>query len=85
MYPKWQKKIISFIRKLEPHIMPHRKFGEMNHMILKVIFGVWVVLYMKWRTNNHHLGHKIWKAYLRKFKKEFMIKLILNIILISKI
>ena len=45
MYQNLQKKDLS-IHKLVPLIMLALRFGRINHMIVRLIYGLWVVLYM---------------------------------------
>ena len=44
---KVAKRGLSYTLKLEHHIMQVLKFGKINLIIIKVIFGVLVVFYMK--------------------------------------
>lgn len=60
--------------------MQVQKYGEINLMIQKVIYGVQVVLHMKWHHLNLLLEHKIWKDYIEKFKKDYMKEFLQNLV-----
>ena len=47
--------------------MPHLRFGKMSLMILKVMSGVWGVLFMRWSLLSHPFKLKICKDSIRKF------------------
>lgn len=56
--------------KLELRIMHLRKFGEMNHMTLKVTFGPLVVLYLNSLINNLLFKEKTCQIYMNQCKGE---------------
>lgn len=58
-----------------------QKSGEMNLMIINVIFGVLVVLFMKWQVKSHLLGQQIWMVYIKEFKKVNMKEFQLDILM----
>ena len=78
MFQKLLKKDYFILKQGLP-IMHLQRFGKINPIIIKVIFGPWVVLYMKWLLKNHLLMVRIWILYIRKFKKDLM-KIFLSII-----
>ena len=50
--------------------MQVHKFGEINRMIVKVIFGPLAVLYMKWHAYDHPLMGRICNSCIEVFKIE---------------
>jgi len=61
-------------------IIHHQKYGMINHMILKVIYGVWHVYYMKCWLYILLLELRIWKDYIIKLLKDNMKKYVINIL-----
>lgn len=57
------------IRKQVHHIMLVLKYGEMNLMIIKVIFGLLVVFCTNQLVLNHLFKEETWTNYLKIFKK----------------
>jgi hypothetical protein len=51
--------------------MPVLKFGGMSLMIVRVIFGLLVVLFMKWQDLNHHFRAKICRNYSKVFNRQY--------------
>lgn len=66
MFPKLLK-IILLIHKQVLLIMLLQRFGEMIHIILKLIYGLWVVSYMSYVCLGHLLMQLIWMVYLLRF------------------
>jgi len=61
------RKMDFCIHKQELLIMQVHRFGANNLMIISLIFGRWVVWYIRWRLSKFLLRHKIWKDFLRQF------------------
>ncbi len=73
MFQKWQEEDL-FTHKREHPIMLVLKYGEMSLMMQNQIYGLWVVLHMKWQLKNHLSELLIWKGFLKESKKVFVIE-----------
>ena len=66
MFQKSLIKEILTTPKLELHIMLALKCGRTNLMILRVIYGLLAVFFMKWFVSNHLFKLAIWVDFTRK-------------------
>ena len=55
------------IHKLVLPITLAQKYGKINHMIAKAIYGVWDACFMKLLRYNHLLEQVIWMGSTKRF------------------
>jgi hypothetical protein len=63
-------------------IMQVLKFGRINHMTVGVIFGRWVVFYMRWLLKGLLLQLQISNHFTKKFVLENFRESLVNILMI---